>query len=329
MIRKPFLYALAATLCVTFAFVFWQSTLSSQQDGFIPPDAAARKKAVGDTIDLELNLRVAFDSSDQAFAPIPALGPSSWLTSQRESGQTFEDYRISVPNRPDQMRSTIYIVPLGNFPEELAPDLDEVSEFASAYFEMPVKRLAGQRIEDVPFRSRSRAHGTQILTGDVLKWLRTQVPDDAYCLLAVTMTDLYNDPSWNFVFGQASLRDRVGVYSFARYLPRTSDIGISEEDWRLLMLRSCKVLAHETGHMFGIKHCVHYHCLMNGSNGLDETDAAPVHFCPVCLRKLHFAKPFDIQGRYENLQLLSERFGWDEEANWYAGRLQVLNRQQD
>jgi archaemetzincin len=33
------------------------------------------------------------------------------------------------------------------------------------------------------------------------------------------MEDLYPEPSWNFVFGQASLNERVGVYSFARYGP--------------------------------------------------------------------------------------------------------------
>jgi archaemetzincin len=33
------------------------------------------------------------------------------------------------------------------------------------------------------------------------------------------MEDLYPDPAWNFVFGQASLRERVEVFSFARYDP--------------------------------------------------------------------------------------------------------------
>ena len=34
------------------------------------------------------------------------------------------------------------------------------------------------------------------------------------------MTDLYLDDRWNFVFGQASLRGRIGVFSFARRLDR-------------------------------------------------------------------------------------------------------------
>jgi archaemetzincin len=35
--------------------------------------------------------------------------------------------------------------------------------------------------------------------------------------LAITMEDLYPEPAWNFVFGQASLQLRVAVFSFARY----------------------------------------------------------------------------------------------------------------
>jgi len=35
------------------------------------------------------------------------------------------------------------------------------------------------------------------------------------------MTDLYPESGWKFVCGQASLRDGVGVYRFARYDPRS------------------------------------------------------------------------------------------------------------
>jgi archaemetzincin len=32
-----------------------------------------------------------------------------------------------------------------------------------------------------------------------------------------------------------------------------------------------KVLTHETGHLFGLAHCVYFHCVMNGSNHLQKT----------------------------------------------------------
>lgn len=45
------------------------------------------------------------------------------------------------------------------------------------------------------------------------------VPKDAYCMLTVTMQDLYPYDSWNFVFGWANYKARTGVFSFGRYHP--------------------------------------------------------------------------------------------------------------
>ncbi len=253
-------------------------------------------------------------------------GSSDWLANISETGQTFSQYRHSQPNRPDENRTTIYLQPLGAFPPDVAPSLNRLADFASAFFDMPVKQLPEVPMEGLPIESRAGERGHQVLTGDVLSWLKPQIPDDAYCLLAVTMTDLYPDRRWNFVFGQGSLKDRVGVYSFPRYLSPTD---ANQSDDSLLLLRSCKVLAHETGHLFGIKHCVHYHCLMNGSNGLSETDAAPIHLCPVCLRKLHYAKPHDVERRYQRLQTLSHQYGWEEEQKWLSARLHSLANGRD
>ena len=95
-----------------------------------------------------------------------------------------------------------------------SPLLSLIQEFAEAFFDMPVRQLPPHALEGLPIKTRSRSFGKQILAEDVLEWLKPRVPDDAYCLLAVTMSDLYPDPKWNFVFGQATLRDRVGVYSY-------------------------------------------------------------------------------------------------------------------
>ena len=86
------------------------------------------------------------------------------------------------------------------------------------------------------------------------------------------MYDLYPDPAWEYVFGQASSQDRVGIYSFARYDPlfwgekRTPEAKVD------LLIRSIGVLLHETCHMFGLSHCIYYRCLMNGANNLTESD---------------------------------------------------------
>ncbi len=204
-------------------------------------------------------------------------------------------------------------------------DLNLLRNFAAAFFALPVRINDAVSLQGLPIKHRDRDNGIrQLLSLDVLRWLEPQVPPDAHCLLAVTMEDLYPKPSWNFVFGQASLNNRVGVFSFARYVPSFAGKQADQETKPLMFKRSCKVLAHETGHMFGIKHCVHFDCLMNGSNHLAETDARPMCLCPVCLRKLHWGCKFDVTDRYKQLQRFSASVGWHNESEWFKRRLTVL-----
>ena len=142
-------------------------------------------------------------------------------------------------------------------------------------------------------------------------------------MLGITMEDLYPDPSWNFVFGQASLRERVGVYSFARYDPRFYNEAVKDSGHRLLQ-RSCKVLAHEMTHMFGVQHCIYFHCLMNGSNHLAESDARPMHLCPVDLRKLQASIGFDVVVRYRRLLDFHLNAVFRDEAAWLTRRIAFI-----
>jgi archaemetzincin len=165
----------------------------------------------------------------------------------------------------------------------------------------------------------------QILITDVLPLLRQRWPEDAFALVGITMVDLYPDPPWNFVFGQASLRDRTGVYSYAHYDPKF--YGEARADASPLTLRrSGKVLAHETGHMFGIQHCIWYGCLMNGSNHLEESDERPFHLCPVDLRKLQWSIGFDVVARYRNLLAFARQENFREEAQWLQARVRLREK---
>lgn len=135
------------------------------------------------------------------------------------------------------------------------------------------------------------------------------------------MTDLYPAPEWNYVFGEATLVDRVGIYSFARYDPAFwgADRGADYRD--LILRRACKVMTHELGHMFGLDHCIYYDCLMNGANHLDEMDGTPRYVCPVCLRKLHDCVGFDAVKRYEQLLAFCERQQWFSDVDWLNAQL--------
>jgi archaemetzincin len=241
--------------------------------------------------------------------------PGEWLARFPEPGQSVDSYRASSPVTPTALRGTIVLQPLGLVEARDWKMLDALAELSSAYF---VTRTVVSPVRPLPakgqrWRDEGGRHFAQYLAPAILDSLAARVPDDAVAYLGVTTADLYPEQSWNFVFGQASLKDRVGVYSFARYAPPFTD---GRRDEKLVLLRAIKILAHETGHVFSLPHCVEYECLMNGSNSLDETDRAPLHLCPQCLAKLAFGLGFDPRDREQKLLILYEREGLDQAAQW-------------
>lgn len=292
---------------------------------FRVPGPEERLRAIGDTSGLPGPLRRALDPAS-GFEPIPKPGPMDWLAQHPESGQTFEEFRRARKDTPVPGRSTVYLQPLGAFEGTGAPSLGALREFAEAFFSLPVNVLDPVALETEKFTSRvnSSTGKRQLLTTDLLRFLGKRLPKDGFAILGITMEDLYPDPSWNFVFGQASIRDRTGVYSFARYDPAFYGSPREKGFERLMLERSCRVLAHETGHMFGLLHCVYFRCLMNGSNHLGEADARPLHLCPVCLRKLQGSIGFDVVARYRKLRDFFAKEGEREEAAWTDARLREI-----
>jgi archaemetzincin len=293
---------------------------------FTPPTPAESLRAIRSTRGVPKTLQRALDPG-RDFEPIPVPKPGDWLTVHPEPGQTFDDFVSSRPNKPGRGRNRIYLQPLGDFPEDRSPSVETLRECAANYFVMDVMVLPSLSISGRAFTTRINPFtgNRQILTGDVLALLRRNLPFDAFCVLAITMEDLYPHPSWNFVFGQASLRERVGVFSFARYDPAFYDEKRGENFQRLLLWRSCKVLVHETAHMFSLQHCIFFKCVLNGSNHLQESDSRPLSLCPVCLRKLQFSVGFDVVDRYEGLLGFYRKTGFDHEVRWVEKRLKRIS----
>ena len=111
---------------------------------------------------------------------------------------------------------------------------------------------------------------------------------------------------------------------FARYDPAFYGKKRGKDYEKILLRRSCKVLVHETGHMFGLMHCIYFKCVLNGSNHLQESDSRPVHLCPVCLRKLQHSIGFDVVNRYSELFRFYKKVGFDDETQWIADRLEWI-----
>jgi archaemetzincin len=95
-----------------------------------------------------------------------------------------------------------------------------------------------------------------------------------------------------------------------------------------MLRRGWKALAHETGHMFGFDHCGWYRYLMNGFNHPAESDARPLHLCPVDLRKLQWSIGFDVVEHYRLLRDFQRQVGFEDEAQRLDKRIRFISQRE-
>lgn len=126
--------------------------------------------------------------------------------------------------------------------------------------------------------------------------------------MGITIIDLYPRDSWNFVFGQASLTDGIGIFSFARYCSdfysshyedkvnklqkvSSSDYSVFDNSYTpevtsVLLRQSWKTFTRETGHILGFQHCQQLACLLQGSNHLEGADWHSLNLCPYLIMQV-------------------------------------------
>jgi archaemetzincin len=264
--------------------------------------------------------RERFAFTDPAgFDPLPEPGPRDWLALHDEPGQTFAEYVASRPTRASGRRHVLAFLPVGRFTEDQAAVARATYEFAGIWFDLPVRVLEPVSLPSCP------EPVLQIRTDWFLRrLLPPRLPEDAAQLTAVTAADLYPSPGWNYVFGIASFRRRVAVYSIARHFPEFWGLPPGEAARTLALRRSLALVAHELGHTFGLAHCIAWSCTMNGSNSLEESDRQPLALCPQCLRKLAHNRGFDVLVRYRRLLAFYERNALTPEAEWTAARIRRI-----
>jgi archaemetzincin len=241
-----------------------------------------------------------FEALKKDARPKAPPGPGDWLFSHPERGESFAEFVRG--HRTRAAPPIIEVLPLGDFNPAQERVLMATEDYLSRFFGAPVRRLSPLASTALPSearRFRKDLGWNQLHTRWVLERLAPDMQSrDTVVRIVLTTEDLYPDSSWNFVFGQASSRARMGVWSMCRF----GDPATGSEAFRSCLLRTIKTASHEVGHMLGLPHCVAYECLMNGSNHLEELDQRPVDPCPICLEKVCWVTGIDPIAREMSLR---------------------------
>jgi len=258
--------------------------------------------------------------------PLGKPKPGDWLDQHKEAGQTFREYLQVRAKTPVGRRTVIYVQPLGEFTLRQRQIVELSAEYLGIYMNRPVRILKDLPLTIIPDKAR-RTHPQwkvrQILSTYVLNdVLHPRLPQDAAAYIAFTAVDLWPGQGWNFVFGQASLRNRVGVWS----IHRNGDPSRDAAAFRLCLRRTLKTATHETGHMFSIPHCTAYECNMCGSNHREESDRHPLYLCPECHAKVCWATAAAPVARYQRLAQFCEKHGLAAEHAYFLQAIRRLQR---
>jgi len=248
--------------------------------------------------------------------------PGDWLDAHFEPGQTFKEYLKAKPVKPTETRNRIYIQPIGRFSEIERTLVMATAEYVQIFFDLNTTVLPVLPDTIVPVSERRKpATGEQLKTGFIMNYLLRKIPDDGAAIMAITPLDLYPSANFNYVFGQASTKRRVGVTSFSRF----KEGALDSADFSLCLNRLIKTSTHEIGHMFTCMHCIENVCVMNGSNGLSELDLRPNRSCSECVRKLHWNLRFDVKQRLNGLAAYFKKYNLEEDYALALKDLSAIN----
>lgn len=241
-----------------------------------------------------------FDSIKNNDVKLSTPVDGEWLFSHKENGQSFEQYKDSKHITPTKDSNIIYIRPIGSFNVLQKKQIELMNEYLEVFFQLKTKTLEPISNDIVPISARRIGNegNEQFLAGYLLdSILKKEKPLNGIALMGLSEVDLFPKPSWNYVFGLASYRDKVGVSSIYRF----QDGELTSENFNLCLSRLLKTSSHEIGHMFGLHHCITANCVMNGTISLSETDKSTIRLCSVCQRKLNSCIKYDNKKRLLDL----------------------------
>lgn len=247
-----------------------------------------------------------FDDIADNDVKLSKLVEGEWLYTHKEKGQSFEQFINSRHVVPTNNSNIIYIRPIGNFTTLQKKQIELVREYLEIFFQLKTKTLEKFSNDIIPSSARRIGYedNEQFLAGYILdSVLKKEKPLNRVALMALTEKDLFPKPEWNYVFGLASYRDKIGVSS----IYRLQDEVLTPANFDLCLSRLLKTCSHEIGHMFGLYHCIVADCVMNGTISLTETDNSAIRLCSACQRKLNSGIKYDNKKRLVELEKYFEK----------------------
>ncbi|MGC4039578.1 MAG: archaemetzincin [Flavobacterium sp.] len=235
-----------------------------------------------------------------------------WLDEHPEKDQSFEQYLSKKALRPSEKKNVVYLQPIGVFSSMENKMLEFTAEYTADFFGLKTVVLDPVSLDEIPRENKRIQFETEQLDASYIinHLLPRKIPDDGIVIMALTTSDLYPNPDWNYVFGLASYSKCTAVTSMYRF----EDSNFMDENYSLCLNRLIKTSTHEIGHMFTLPHCVHAKCLMNGANHLPELDGQPNALCSVCLAKLSWNLEFDNKKRMKKMISFFKKHQLDSEA---------------
>jgi archaemetzincin len=279
---------------------------------FTLPDDKDRQHAMGAFGGTPFLHRKAVTSFGALISLKKGPGPDDYLAHCYEAGQTFEQYRL-LPGRVDGDRNTVVLQPLG---EEISGEmLDILVGVSTAFF----PKLTFTVKDALPMAALGLNAEPIYDSSAVVNSLRQPPSLSRYALIALTSEDLYHTEPSNFVFALNNAVAKIGVIS-------TNRLQRAGGDSQLVYLRMAKMMIGAVCLAAGLKRCIYYECVMNGVWSVEELDNLPLHFCPICLRKLLFCFDFDPMEWYAGLLACFQRLPapFLPEAEWLRARISIF-----
>ena len=100
-----------------------------------------------------------------------------------------------------------------------------------------------------------------------------------YKTIIYTSLDIYI-PIFTYIFGLAELGGKTAIISSHRL--KNEFYGLPKNK-PVLRERLLKESFHELGHLYGLKHCFNYNCVMNSSSSNEELDLKCAEYCENCV----------------------------------------------